>query len=191
MCIRDRKNASSMIHPRGYPGFILKDDGRFVVSGGFSEPRSPDRSDAEIYDPVSNVWTEMGDLLFPRHGHGMVEVPGDILLIAGGSNCETGGCHSNLEVFDLSVDEWKDSGHLIMGRKWCSVDLIGGDTVVVAGGRACNYPTADTELLVFEKESGSVKSSYAEVDPVSVLFLIFTVMLISSVLFLYFVKERT
>ncbi len=65
---------SPMLHGRGYPGYCLLEDGRFIVSGGFSDPGSPDRSDAEVYDPDTDVWSEFGTLLFPRHGHGLVEV---------------------------------------------------------------------------------------------------------------------
>jgi hypothetical protein len=177
-----------MIHARGYPGFVKLNDGRFVVSGGFSEPGKPDRSDSEYFDTSLNRWIDMGNLLFPRHGHGMVEVPGNCLVIAGGSNCETGGCHSNLEIFDVEDGKWVDSGHLIMGRKWCGVSMIDESTLVVTGGRACNYPTADTDVLSFSVPRYNYQSEYADVDPASIILATMVIILIIMCLYLYIKK---
>jgi hypothetical protein len=138
-----------MNRPRGYHSSALLNNGRVLVSGGFSSPTTADWKDSEIYDPERDIWTMTGNMSSPRHNHLSISTTDGKVFILGGSNCQTGMCHSGIEVFDPQSGEWEDSHLLIIGRKWCNADLLSDDTIVVSGGKACNYPEPVTDMLIF------------------------------------------
>jgi hypothetical protein len=160
---------------RGYFSGTLLPDGRVVVTGGFSVHGQPDHMDGEIYDPVSDTWTLISEMAFPRHNHATV-LSGDDVVIIGGSNCVTGGCHSGIEVYDVKNDEWRDAFHIVLGRKWAHVTPLPNGSVLINGGKVCDDSASRTELFISPGDGND------ETDDGEIAFIVFTSAIVISIL---------
>src|SRR5262249_32350900 len=60
--------------------------GRLFAVGGEGNPRNPLGvfPQAEVYDPLTNMWASVGDMPTPRHGIGAVTF-GDRIIVPGGA----------------------------------------------------------------------------------------------------------
>jgi len=64
-------------------GTVVLNDGRVLVTGGFSAPDTPQAS-TDIFDPDTHTWSSAGDMSSPRAGHVAVRLPDGTVLAAGG-----------------------------------------------------------------------------------------------------------
>ncbi|TGL88335.1 kelch-like protein [Leptospira congkakensis] len=77
-----------MVYRRQEFDVVKLPDGRLFASGGFGgkvgDPSNGGLSSTEVYDPVTNVWTEGPHLTTPRQLHKMTVLPnGDVLVVGG------------------------------------------------------------------------------------------------------------
>lgn len=79
-------------------------DGRiFVIGGRGSGNEVLDRVDA--FDPHSQTWMEMGDLVQGRYGHSSVVLNGRLFAVGGTS--EGGDNFATVESYDPELDRWR------------------------------------------------------------------------------------
>jgi Kelch motif len=108
----------------------LLQDGRVLVAGGQSNDccSNDGRGSAEIYDPVSGVWSATGSLRVPRTGHtATLLLDGRVLVIGVPS-----------ELYDPGTGSWTLTGSLSFARDGSTATLLKSGKVLVAGGSNSN-----------------------------------------------------
>ena len=86
-------------HDMFCPGTANLSDGRVIVTGGSSSPKT------SIYDPFTNQWTSSSNLNIPRGYHSMVTLSnGDVFTIGGSWSGGRGNKHS--EIWDYETGTW-------------------------------------------------------------------------------------
>jgi hypothetical protein len=109
-------------------------DGRVLVIGGSNNSTGPaaTHKTAEIYDPVSDNWSQAGQLAANRTGHSSTVLKDGRVLVVGG-----GGLDSNLslaEIYDPTINTWSPAGITTLARAGHSAALMSDGRVIVAGG---------------------------------------------------------
>src|SRR5581483_583367 len=119
----------------------LLSDGRVLVAGGYTLGRLA--VPAEIFDPSTNRFTIVGNLLWPRTDHVALLLPNGNVLIAGGRGynyqgkpqvfVETGWLQT--EIFDVQRSVFIPGPLLTRGRPGCTgVVLPDGRPMLFGGG---------------------------------------------------------
>src|SRR2546423_443478 len=128
-------------------------DGQVLVTGG-SDAGGKAIGLAEIFNPVTGVWSVAAANLVPRLGHSASLLHDGRVLAVGGvpfaSSCEPIG---SAEVYDPSTDRWSMTSNIPVpvGLGTVAVSLKDGRVLISGGGTAC----------------GDVYSSAALFDPSS------------------------
>jgi N-acetylneuraminic acid mutarotase len=117
----------------------LLSDGRVLVAGGYGVVNGTgflqELVGTEVFDPVTESWTSMGDLAEPRKWHAATLLPDGRVLVAGGFNASSDRDLESTEIFDPVSDTWTlASETLNQGRSWHTATLLADGRVVVAGG---------------------------------------------------------
>jgi hypothetical protein len=112
-------------------------DGRvLVVAGALNSPLS-----AEVYDPVTDVWTATPNMVSAREGnHTATRLPNGRVLVAGGGRGLT--YLAAAEIYDPMAGTWTATGNMSRFRIGHSATLLNNGFVLVAGGSEGTYPYA-------------------------------------------------
>ena len=123
-------------------GKVLVTGGRFCAGGGCTE-----FSSAEIFDPVTGVWTVTGNMSAPRHAHIAIGLADGKVLVAGGFNGAT--TLATAEVYDPDTGVWSPAGNLSTPRAFATATLLPNGKVLVTGGGSSgqNEPALATAEL--------------------------------------------
>ena len=130
----------NMHQRRNYFTATVLKDGRVFVAGGMSGGEYPYHkveATAEIYDPITERFTETGSMDFPRFKQGAALLPDGRVLIAGGSN-EMGRqvTYSSTEIFDPETRKFSPGPQMKLPRyKLLSgVVALSDGRILLAGG---------------------------------------------------------
>jgi galactose oxidase-like protein len=141
-----------------YPGYgrgmhtaTLLPNGEVLVAGGFQAvvgASSGTIYSAELYDPVTGIWTETGHLAHARYSHTATLLPDGRVLVAGGScNCQYSCCGSgpsmSAELYHPESGIWSATGDLRTARSGHTATLLGNGKVLVVGGLGSAGATAE------------------------------------------------
>jgi len=131
-------------------------DGRVLVTGGRTASTAPPGvvlATAEIYDPVTNAWTETaGPMNSARRSHAMSLLPdGRVLVSGGGGGVATASSPAlkTAEIFDPATGMFTLVADMITQRSAHSSTLLPDGRVLVTGGSAGNgtlFPTTTAEI---------------------------------------------
>lgn len=136
---------------RRFHAATLLSDGRVLVSGG----GGPWWRSAEIYDPVTNQWSEVAPMSVARAGHSATLLPDGRVLVAGGDA-------SNLrstEIYDPTRNNWTPGPDMAVPRQFhLAVTLPNGD-VALAGALETEpgslpHPNASVVVEAFSPATG-------------------------------------
>ncbi|MCB0713230.1 MAG: T9SS type A sorting domain-containing protein [Ignavibacteriae bacterium] len=110
-------------------------DGRVLVVGGScmsGEAEDPNNYNppSEIYDPVTETWSEAPPLSTPRWGHTAVLLEDGRVLIAGGSYPAGTMC----EIYNPQSNTFEKTGALNVDRMWASAVRLQDGRVFIHGG---------------------------------------------------------
>jgi len=97
-----------------------------VISGDSSD------SAAEIYDPNTNIWTEVGSLAMPRTAFTATLLPSGKVIVAGG--WLGSGALSATELFDPNTGTWSPAASMETAREGHVATLLQNSALLVAGG---------------------------------------------------------
>jgi len=96
-----------------------------------------------VYDPVSELWTETGNLNFARYHHTATLLPNGLVVVAGGQGQDSTKLTS-AELYDPASGTWSDTGSLNIGRYYHAATLLANGMVLVEGGSAApDEPSAE------------------------------------------------
>lgn len=131
-------------------------DGRVLVTGGRTGSTAANGivlATAEIYDPVTNEWTETaGPMSVARRSHTATLLPGGKVLIAGGGNgvsTTTSQPIQSAELFDPATGLFTVVGNMLDRRSAHSAILLDDGTVLITGGSngtGTLFPTTSAEI---------------------------------------------
>jgi N-acetylneuraminic acid mutarotase len=114
--------------PRAHHIAILLSNGDVLVISGDSSS-----STAEIYNPNTNTWTEVGNLEIPRNGFTATLLPSGKVIVAGGA---LGPAVAETEIFDPVTGTWSPAASMETAREGHVATLLQNSTLLVAGGEA-------------------------------------------------------
>jgi N-acetylneuraminic acid mutarotase len=87
----------------------------------------------EIYDPVTDIWTEGVPMPSARMDSAAVSMDGTIFVIGGLNLSLSPNSLTTVEAYDPITGEWKTKGSMINGRSASAAGVVGRSIVVVGG----------------------------------------------------------
>lgn len=117
-------------------------DGRVLVVGGYGAGGVP-LTVSEIFDPLTDTWTRVGDTARALVGHALVTLPeGDVLAISG----------NGIERYDAAAQGWWTVGNLVNQRPRAEATVLPDGSVLVVGG----YVTAPRPVERLQRTAAAV-----------------------------------
>ncbi|CAF1112081.1 unnamed protein product [Rotaria sordida] len=86
-----------MASPREYHTASLLLNGAVLMAGGNGQGKI--LSSAELYDPLTAIWTLIGNMTYPRESHTTSLLMNGTVLVAGGDGPQ--GVLSSAELYDI------------------------------------------------------------------------------------------
>ena len=144
----------SMATPRFSHSATALANGRLLVAGGFnlSAPvfnasggitnAGPVTDTAEVFDPVTGSWSQVGSLITRRAIHEATRLPDGRVLVAGGRSCELAPPNpcdatrftNTAEVFNPAAGTWSATASMAYGRHTADMVNLADGRVLIAGG---------------------------------------------------------
>jgi len=125
--------AASMNEARAGHTATMLPSGKVMVAGGRATDGramvSPPPPGVELYDPVTNTWSQAAGMAHIRAGHTATLLQSGAVLVVGGT--DTAGA----ELYDPGTNEWSSTGSVAEARKGHTATLLPSGKVLVAGGR--------------------------------------------------------
>ena len=117
----------------GHTATRLADGKVLIVGGGYGSSASS--KSAQLFDPVTNRFTETGATLFPRADHAAVLLTDGRVLIVGGDPSGVGSSPlSATELFDPATNSFVRAADLSIPRRPYGVVRLADGRVLVPGG---------------------------------------------------------
>ena len=104
--------------------------GHVLVIGG---NLSATQTTAELYDPVTDIWTPTGSLLTARSRFTATMLPTGKVVVTGGRDSSNAVLNST-EVYNPATGTWSATGNLNVSRSDHGATLMADGRVLVAGG---------------------------------------------------------
>jgi hypothetical protein len=109
-------------------------DGRVLITGGYASepPFDSVYSSAEVYSPMTGVFTLVGPMSAARLGHVAALLPDGRVLVAGGRDADQGT--SSAELFDPSSNAFQPAPSMFAARWNAAATTLANGDVLVTGG---------------------------------------------------------
>jgi N-acetylneuraminic acid mutarotase len=142
--------ANAMTEGRYNHRSVLLPSGKvLVVAGGSTVTSGKVVASAELYDPVTNLWSSAGSLAFGRVFHHTVLLPDGKVFTFGGDGGNNTLLQVSAEAYDPAQNYWTHAGGVATPRHSHTTTILQDGTLLVAGG---NYAGTVTES--FDPTSG-------------------------------------
>lgn len=116
---------------------------------------------AEVYDPATDTWSQVGSMHHPRLGHVAELLPDGRVVVVGGVDDD--GAVPWVETFDPATHAWTDMEPMAVNRGGHSVTVLPDGVVVVIGGADESVNVGLVEIGRFDP-SGGPRISHLGVD---------------------------
>jgi hypothetical protein len=120
----------------------LLGNGKVLVAGGQNQSYTSQFSSAEIYDPVTGIWTTTGSMNKSRSGHTATLLPNGLVLVSGGTIDGT----VSAELYDPATGNWTVAASMVYPRSSHIATLLTNGFILVTGGVTNGYATGTAEL---------------------------------------------
>ena len=140
----------NLAHRRYLHTATLLQDGTVLVAGGFNyHPQYHTLQNAELYDPVSAIWSTTHLMHDARSSHTATLLPSGKVLVAGGGEITPNGTtlFSSSEVYDPVNQTWSRADSLNVARAGHTATLLSNGKVLSAGGNGAADVLATAELF--------------------------------------------
>jgi hypothetical protein len=133
--------------PRESHTATLLQDGKVLVAGG--DNGSSTRYDsAEIFDPSTNAFTPIGNMVSARSGHtATLLADGKVLLADGYAGVNA---TATAEIFDPGSGTFTATGSTSIPRPWDTATLLKDGKVLLAGGKIVSPPSSTSSTATAE-----------------------------------------
>ena len=148
-----------MTTSRDFHTATLLPNGQVLVAGGYNFTGG-DLSSAELFNPVTGIWTPTGALHTARYSHTATLLPSGKVLVAGGYNGPNPS--TSAELYDPASRTWTATGAMQNGRFNHTATLLFNGKVLVAGG--ANFTGAYPSLFATLADSELFRSHYRDLD---------------------------
>lgn len=122
----------------------LLSNGKVLVAGGFVNfDNGQVTNSAELYDPVTEIWSNTGNLNTGRAYHTGTLLPNGKVLVAGGFFVAGfPNITNSAELYDPATGTWSNTATLNTARRFHTVTLLPNGKVLAAGGSGFNAPNS-------------------------------------------------
>ena len=146
--------APPMVNARSKHVAVTLQDGRVLVAGGVTASGSA-TSTAEIYDPATNSWTNVGTgMTEARSSASAALLPDGRVIIAGGQNGSS--ISSTIEIFDPVAGSFSFAGTMSSPRTQHAMAVLQDGRVIITGGSNGTSPVASTDI--FDPVAGTISA---------------------------------
>lgn len=146
---------ASMIRSRYGHSAAAIDDNRVIVVGGIYYEAIPRHTEiVEIYDAITNKWTQVADLPMKSQYAGLAVVSGPRAVFAGGTGVSAPT--ANAVIYDVLANVWNFGASMVGSRTGCGAAEITGSRLLLVGGR--DDECAD---LIYDAD----KNAWFPIDP--------------------------
>lgn len=125
---------------------LVLSNGNVLISGG-STARPQEIGLIQLLDPQKNTLETLGNLVYPRYEHSMVELALQKVAITGGAT--RNGDQDEVEIFDMNKKTGRMVGHLSGPRKQHQSLKIDDNHVLLLQGKGFEYKAEELEPEVF------------------------------------------
>ena len=87
----------------------------------------------EMYDPVTDTWTQKADMPVPRSSNSTCIVDGKIYIIGGVAANRKQWRLDNVDIYDPATDTWTEAKSMNHARSGASVSVVNGKIYVMGG----------------------------------------------------------
>ena len=126
-------------------------NGKLLVVGGFITGALATTSRVDVYDPVTDTWTQRTDFPGPQT-HAGVEVDGNTVYFAGGFYTGVSGSNSQVWTYDFAADAWDAGLALPLQRAALALVRVGRQLHAV-GGLAMDGQSDSADHTVLDLDS--------------------------------------
>jgi YVTN family beta-propeller protein len=125
----------AMNYARGVHTATVLPNGKVLVAAGYGATGATgEHATAELYDPVTGVWSVTGSLSTARHYHTTTLLKNGKVLVVGGHDGTQIGVTATAELYDPATGTWSATAPMITARAVQSAILLQNGNVLVAGG---------------------------------------------------------
>jgi len=121
-------STAALMQNRAEHAASLLPSGRVLVTGGLGVT-------AEVYDPLTNVWTPTTPMVASRIGHQQILLPNGKTLVIGGAVTTPATALATAETYDPVIDAWVAGAPMKVARRDHAVSLLSRSRVLVTGGQ--------------------------------------------------------
>jgi hypothetical protein len=142
---------TSDIHRKGHTATLLR-DGKVLIVGGYDEWSGSSGDDwtthanAELYNPVTGVFSTTTSLAESRTFHTATLLPDGTVLVAGGYSAQPFNVRATAELYQPTKGTWVRSTNMAKPRAEHTATLLTNGKVLVVGGRSQGTVLSDAEL---------------------------------------------
>lgn len=142
---------------------LLSNDGNVIAIGGIIQATNnsgPVTAQVDLYNPSTNSWTTLGNLLFARRQHSAIFIDNDRILVVGGRRTDLSSIVES-EIFNIRTGQsTRVADYLFPVNGAASETSINGNFMVFTGRQYGPGSWRDTSVIVYN----AVNNTFARVS---------------------------